>query len=105
MISLKRDVGVEVGEGDEEGGEGGEEGGGGAGGGGRLVKFALVLLVHLYHLLQLHNHSLLLSSHFLPLSPPLFSPSLSFRRRRRKKKSASRAKLPNKPTDFQVGLP
>lgn len=31
-------AGVEVGEGDEEGGEGGEEGGGGGGGGGRLVK-------------------------------------------------------------------
>ena len=73
MISLKCDVGVEVGEGDEEGDEGGEEGGGG-GGGGRLVKFALVLLVHLYHLLQLHNHSLLFSSHFLPLPPPIFSP-------------------------------
>lgn len=31
-------AGVEVGEGDEEGGEGEEEGGGGGGGGGRLVK-------------------------------------------------------------------
>ena len=92
-------TGVEVGEGDE-GGEGGEEGGGG-GGGGRLVKFSLLKI-------SLVSFTAIPQS-FSPFCPlPFFSPSflsLSFRRRRRKKKSASRAKLPNKPTDFQVSLP
>ena len=83
---------VEAGEGGEGEGGAGEEGGGGGGDPGRLGASAICLMV-----------SVGLCGISFNLPPSL---SISFppcrRRRSRKKNSASRAKLPNKPLDFQV---